>query len=73
MVTFSPFGCRVFFYTLNPLTAAIRRSGYKLFVKWRLYPAVRLEHYLQNGAVIRGPATMLTAKWFRNSDARLYT
>ena len=37
----------------NPLTAAIRGSGYKLFVKWCRYPGVRLERYLQNGSVIR--------------------
>ena len=39
----------------NLLTAAIRGSGYKLFVKWRRYPGARLERYLQNGAVIRQP------------------
>ena len=38
---------------LNHLTAAIRGSGYKLFVKWHHYPGARLERYLQNGAVIR--------------------
>ena len=38
---------------LNPSTAAIRRSGYKLFVKWRRYPTARVEHNVQNGAVIR--------------------
>ena len=40
----------------NPLTAAIRGSGYKLFVKWCRYPGARLECYLQNGAVIRRPS-----------------
>ena len=39
--------------SVNPLTAAIRGSCYKLFVKWRCYPGARLECYLQNGAVIR--------------------
>ena len=37
----------------NPLTVAIRGSGYKLFAKWRRYPRSRLDRYLQNGAVIR--------------------
>ena len=39
----------------NTLTAAIRGSGYKLYVKWRRYPGARLERYLQNGVVIRRP------------------
>ena len=52
--------------SLNPLTAAIWGSGYKLFVKcaiirgpartlpakWRRYPVARLERYMQNGTVI---------------------
>ena len=41
--------------TVNPLTVAIRGSGYKLFVKGRRYPGARLERYLQNGVVIRRP------------------
>ena len=39
---------------INPLTAAIREYGYKLFVKWRCYPGAQLQRSLQNGAVIRG-------------------
>ena len=53
---------------LNPLTAAIRGSGYKLFVKcrrypggparmppakWCRYPGAQLERYIQSGTVIR--------------------
>ena len=64
--TFKLLYCK--FVLFNSLTAAIRGSGYKLFVKWcrysggpartlpgkwRRYPAVRLERYLQNGTVIR--------------------
>ena len=41
--------------SFNPLTAAIRGSGYKLFVKWCRYPVARLERYLQNGAIIWRP------------------
>ena len=37
----------------NPLTAAIRGSGYKFFVTLYHEPAARLEHYLENGTVIR--------------------
>ena len=58
---------------LNPLTAAIRGSGYKLFVKWRHYPGARLERYLQNGAVIGGGDKTLPAKWRCYPDGRLYT
>ena len=47
---------------VNSLTAAIRGYGYKLFVKWRRYLGARLERYLQNGAVIRGPTRTLPAK-----------
>ena len=38
----------------NPLTAAIRGSAYKLFVKWRRYPGARLERYLQEMAPLSG-------------------
>ena len=60
--------------SLNPSTGAIRRSGYKLFVKWRRYPGAWLERYLQNGDVIGGgPARTLPAKWRHYLDGRLYT
>ena len=58
---------------INPLTAAIQGSDHTFFVKWRRYPGARLERYLQNGAIIRGPARMLPEKWRRYPDARLYT
>ena len=41
--------------TINPLTAIMWGSGYKLFVKWLHYPGARQECYLQNGAVIQRP------------------
>ena len=47
---------------VKPFTAAIRGSGYKLFVKWCRYPGARLERYLQNGTVIRRPGQRATCK-----------
>ena len=46
----------MFYLDINPLTAAIRD------------PAI---NYLLNGAVIRGPARTLPAKWRRYPAARL--
>ena len=46
-------GIVTFCSILNPLTATIRGSGYKFFVTLYHEPAARLEHYLQNGTVIR--------------------
>ena len=56
---------------LNPLTAAIRGSGYKFFVTLHHEPAVRIEHYLQ----IRtgGPDRTIPANWDREPAARMYT
>ena len=47
---------------LNPLTAALRGSGYKFFVTLYHEPAVRLEHYLQNGTDSRRPGQNDTCK-----------
>ena len=41
--------------TLNPLTAVSRGSGYKFFVTLHHEPAIRIEHYMQNGADSRRP------------------
>ena len=38
---------------VNSLTATIWGYGYKFVVIWRRYPGPRLEHYLQNIAVIQ--------------------
>ena len=43
------------YFSFNSLTATIRGSSYKFCVIWHHFPGARLECYLQNGAVIRGP------------------
>ena len=58
---------------LNPLTAAIQEFGNTFCIKWRRYPGAQLERYLQNVAIIWGPARTLPAKWRRYLDSRLYT
>ena len=44
-----------YYCTLNSLTAVSRGSGYKFFVTMYHQPGIRTEHYMQNGAISRGP------------------
>ena len=46
--------CDLLWY-VNSLTAVSRGSGYKFFVTMYHQPGIRIEHYMQIGAVSRGP------------------